>query len=222
MSHRSQAGFTMVEVLVAVSVTTIMMLVITNYMMRNIQTSTMETVRATILREVQSTLDFVAADTRLSANADANNRNADVNSPSGATNPYSWASSASTLVLATAATTANHDIIFSDPANYVTTKNNIVYFVSGGTLYKRILAANVANNGTKTTCPATKITASCPGDKELLHNVKAFTVTYLDGSNNSVTPTDARSIEISLTASFTQYKQTQSASYTTRMVFRND
>ncbi|CAN5119893.1 hypothetical protein BH09PAT3_BH09PAT3_2810 [soil metagenome] len=212
----------MVEVLVAISATTLMILVITNYMMRTLQTSTLETIKGNIQREIQLTLDFVAADIRISANADQNNRNPDANSPGGTGNQYGWTSSASTLVLATAATTTNGTIIFTDAANYITTKNNIVYFVSGGTLYKRILAASVAGNGAKTTCPASKITASCPGDKELLHNVTSFTVTYLDGSNNSVIPTDARSVELSLTATKTQYKKSQSASYTTRMVFRND
>ncbi|MDB5170293.1 MAG: hypothetical protein JWN82_689 [Candidatus Saccharibacteria bacterium] len=222
MKSRGQAGFTMVEVLVAVSVTTLVLIVITNFMMRSIQTSTLETARATILREVQQTLDIVATDVRLSANADLNNRNTDDNSPGGSGNQFGWTSNASTLVLATAATTSGHVIIFSDPANYVTTKNNIVYFVSGGTLYKRILAASVAGNGAQTTCPASKVTSACPGDKELLHNVSAFQVSYLDGSNHAVAPTSARSVEISLTSARTQYKQTQSASYTTRMVFRND
>jgi type II secretory pathway component PulJ len=212
----------MVEALISVTVSTLMIIVIANFLLRNLQTSTLETVRANIQREVQQTLDIVATDVRLSANADLNNRNPDANSPGGAGNQYGWTSNTSTLVLATAATTATNAIIFSDPANYVTTKNNIVYFVSNGTLYKRVLAAAVANNGSKTTCPTGKVTSACPADKELLHNVTNFSVTYVDGSNNSVTPTNARSVELSLTASVSRYKKAQSASYKTRMVFRND
>jgi type II secretory pathway component PulJ len=222
MKTKSQTGFTMVEVLIAVSVTTLLLIVIGDFMMRSLQTSSRETAQANILREIQLTLDFVATDVRLSANADQNNRNPDVNSPGGSGNQFGWTSSNSTLVLATAATKSDGTIIFSDPANYVTTKNNIVYFVSNGTLYKRIIAAGVTGNSAKTTCPTAKITASCPGDKELLHNVSYFTIKYVDGSNAAVTPTNARSVEISLKAARTQYKQTQSASYTTRMVFRND
>lgn len=222
MKTRNQSGFTMVEVLVAVTVSTLMIIVITNFLLRNLQTSSLETVRANIQREVQQTLDIVATDVRLSANADLNNRNPDANSPGGAGNQYGWSSTAATLVLATAATTANNSIIFSDPANYVTTKNNIVYFVSNGTLYKRVLAASTAGNSAKTTCPAAKVTTSCPADKELIHNVTNFSVTYVDGNNTSVTPTNARSIELNLTASVSKYKKAQSASYKTRMVFRND
>lgn len=219
---RRQNGFTMVEVLVTVSVTTVVLLVIGSFMMRSIQTTSLETANATILHEVQLTLDAVATDVRLSANADQNNRNPDTNSPGGSGNQFGWTSSSTVLVLATAATTSNHTIIFSDPVNYVTTKNNIVYFVSNKTLYKRIIAASASGNSAKTTCPSAQATDACPADKELLHNVTAFSVRYVDGSNNTVTPTNARSVEISLTAARTQYKQTQSASYTTRMVFRND
>ncbi len=219
---RRQAGFTMIEVLITVSVTTAVLLVIGTFMMRSLQSSTLETANATILHEVQLTLDAIATDVRLSANADQNNRNPDANSPAGSSNQFGWTSDTTTLVLATAATTSNGTIIFSDPANYVTTKNNIVYFVSNKTLYKRIIAASAPGNSAKTTCPASKVTGACPADKELLHNVSAFSVRYVDGSNNTVTPTNARSVEISLTAARTQYKQTQSASYTTRMVFRND
>ena len=220
--RRNQSGFTMPELLIAVVVTTMVVIVLTNFLMRNLQTATLETAQANIQREVELTLDKASTDIRLSANADLHNRNSDSNGPGGTANQYSWTSNSSTLVLATAATTSANAIIFTDPANYVTTKNNVVYFVSGGTLYKRTIAASVVGNSAKTNCPSAKATAACPSDKAMLRNVKTFTVTYLDGSNNSVAPTSARSVELSLTASTVKYKKTLSASYTTRMVFRND
>lgn len=222
MIRKAQAGYTIVEVLVALSVSTIMIIVVTNFMMRSIQNSTLETAKAAIQHEIQLTLDSVANDVRMSANADQNNRNPDPNGPGGPSNQYGWTSNSSTLVLATAAVDTNGTMIFTDPANYITTKNNIIYFVSNGTLYKRILAANVSGNSAKTSCPADKVTTNCSGDRMLLNNVSAFSVRYVDGDNNTVLPTQARSIEMSVTASKTRYKTTQSASYTTRMVFRND
>lgn len=222
MTNR-QAGFTITEVLVAVTVTTAMILVVSNYMMRNIQTSSQQTQRALLLSEVQIALDNIGSSIRLSANADGENRNPDSNSPGGSADVYGWSSDASTVVLATAATTSNGTVIFSDAANYVTTKNNIVYFVSGGTLYRRMIAdTSASGNSAKTSCPNAKVTSSCPADKALMKNVTAFTVSYLDGSNAAVTPTDARSIEISLTAGVNKYHLNQTVSYKTRMVFRND
>lgn len=222
MSARNSSGFTLVEVMVAIAVTGFMIAIISTFMMRSLQTSTLEANRMNIQRELQLTLDIVANDVRLSANADTNNRNPDANSPGGSGNQYGWASNSTTLVLATAATTSNGSIIFTDPARYITTKNNYVYFVSNKTLYRRTLAASATGNSAKTTCPQNKVTSACPADKKLLNNVTNFQVTYLDGGNNSVIPTNARSVELSLTSAYSQYKRTQSVSYTTRMVFRND
>jgi len=217
-----KAGFTLVELMVVMVVTTVMIVVIMAFFLNNLARSSQESTKAQILSEVQSTLDAVSTDIRLSSNADATNRNPDANSPSGGPTGYGWQSNASTLVLVTAAKTANHQMIFSDAANYITAKNNIVYFVSDGTLYKRIIADTVSGNAAVTTCPASKVTGSCPADKVMLHNVSNFSVSYVDASNNTVTPANARAVQISLAASKTSYRETVSASYTTRMVFRND
>lgn len=215
-------GFTIVELLVVISVTTILVIVVTSFMMVNLRESTLATARANMLRETQQSLDLAANDIRLSANADANNRWADVNSPSGASNQFSWQSNSSTLVLAAAAEKNDGSIIFADAKNYITEKNNIVYFVKDGTLYKRTIASPVADNKDKTTCPMNLASANCQADKPLLQNVSAFTVLYKDGQNNNVSPTDARSIELNVTTNKKIYSKTLSVNYKTRMVFRND
>lgn len=219
---RNNAGFTLVEGLVVLVVTTIMVLVITNFMLQNILQTALATTRDTIITEVEQSLDLAARDVRLSANADENNRWPDANSPGGSGNQYGWQSNGTTLVLATAAEDTGGNIIFSDPHNYITQKNNIVYFAQDGTLYKRVIAAPVSGNGSATTCPAASASSSCPADKELLHNVTDFDITYLNGQNQSVSPTDARSIEMHVTVSKKVFGQTVSTDYTTRMVFRNE
>lgn len=221
-SKLNMAGFTIVEALVVLVVTTAMVLVITNYMLSNTQQSVLASKRDTILKETQQSLDLAANDIRLSANADENNRWPDNNSPAGATNTFGWQSNGSTLVLATAAQDKNGTIIFSDAKNYITQKNNLIYFVKNGTLYKRTVAAPVTGNAAVTSCPAASAGNSCPADKELLHDVSAFTVTYLNGQGQSVAPTDARSVELGVTVSKKVFGQVQNIQYTTRMVFRND
>lgn len=221
LRNRSK-GFTLVEALVAIVVSTIMILLISNYMLNQTENGTLEASQANVLRETEASLDLVNQDIRLSANADQNNRYADPNSPGGAGNQYGWTSNGSTLILATAAQDNSGNIIFSDPQTYVTTKNNLIYYVSGGTLYKRTLAAPASGNSATTSCPPAQATASCPADKELLHNITSFSITYLDGSDNSVTPTSARSVELNVTVSVTQYGHVMTAKDTTRMVFRND
>jgi len=215
-------GLTVVELLVVISVTTILIIVVTGFMLTNLQESTLATARGNMLRETQQSLDLAANDIRLSANADTNNRWADVNSPSGGSNQFSWQSNSSTLVLAAGAEKSDGTVIFADAKNYITEKNNLVYFVKDGTLYKRTIASPVANNSEKTSCPINLASANCPADKPLLQNVSAFTVLYKDGQNNNVAPTDARSIELNVTTDKKIYSKNLSVNYKTRMVFRND
>ncbi len=222
MNRQNQAGFSVVELLVVLTVTTLMVIVITTFLITQLQQSTLATAKGNILRETQQSLDLAANDIRLSANADTNNRWADNNSPSGSNNPLSWQSNASTLVLATAAEDSNGAVIFSDSKNYITEKNNLVYFIRNGVLYKRTIASTTANNADKTSCPAATASTSCPADKELLHNISNFTVTYKDGQNNTVQPSDARSVELAVTVNKPLYHKNVSVDYKTRMVFRND
>jgi hypothetical protein len=191
-------------------------------MLGGVQQSSIALSRDTMTKETENSLDLVASDIRISANADENNRWPDSNSPGGSGNQFGWQSSSTTLVLATAAKNQSGNIIFSDPANYITEKNNIIYFVQGGTMYKRIIAAPVTGNTAKTTCPASSATSSCPADKELLHNVTAFSVSYLNGQNQSVSPTDARAVELHVTVNKKVFGEPVSAEVATRMVFRND
>jgi len=222
MKRHDTRGFTLVDALISITVVALIVVFITNYILGSVQQSALATNRDTLIKETELSLDVMANDVRLSANADDNNRWPDTHSPGGVANQYGWVSSGSTLVLATAAENQSGNIIFSDPHNYITQKNNIVYFVQNGTLYKRVIAAPVSGNKAVTTCPVASASSSCPADKELLHNVTLFNVSYLDGQNQSVTPTDARSIEVHAIVSKSVFKQPVTADYTTRMVFRND
>lgn len=222
MKRLSNDGLSIVELLVVITVTTTLVIVISTFLINNLQQSTLAAAKSSMLSEAQQSLDLAANDIRLSANADTNNRWPDSNSPDGSVNPLSWQSSNNVLVLATAAEDRNGTVIFTDSKNYITEKNNIVYFVKDETLYKRTIASTVADNAAKTTCPADRATKDCPADKELLHNVTDFTVTYKNGEDATVSPSDARSIELSVTVSKPMYQRDVSVSYKTRMVFRND
>lgn len=222
MSRLQEKGFSIVELLVVISVTTILIIIISTFLINNLQQSTLATAKGNMLHEAQHSLDLVANDIRLSANADTNNRWPDTNSPGGPANPFGWQSNNSTLVLATAAEDNSGAIIFTDAKNYITEKNNIIYFVRDGTLYKRTIASPVENNAAETSCPASNSSNACPADKELLHNVTNFAVSYRNGQDNPVPPSDARSVELTVTVSRPMYQRDVNVSHTTRMVFRND
>ena len=214
---RRQDGFTLVETVIALGVTGIILTVISIFAINSFGSSSIETAKAELLGESQITMDRVIRDIRLSAGAETNNRWPDANKSGG---DFTWASSASTLVLATAAVNSNNEIIFSDPARYISEKNNVIYFVSNGTLYKRMLASPVSGNAAKTTCPS--VTATCPKDQALLKNVTGFSLKYFNGDNQEVIPSDSRSVELRVTTQTKRFGRTISSDYTTRAVFRND
>lgn len=222
MKSLRQEGFTIVELLVSVVVTSLLVMVIMNFMADSLVNYAVNIARRDLLAEAQEALDKVADETRLSANADQNNRWNDSHAPGAPNNLLSWSSDNDTLILATAAQKANKDIIFADPANYITEKNNNIYFLANGTLYRRTLASPVANNNAKTTCPSNAATSNCPADEALISNISRFVVRYIDGTGAQVTPTNARSIELEIDLSRSYYGKNITADYKTRMVFRND
>lgn len=219
---RDSKGFTLVETIIALGVTSILIFIIINFMTNSIVQYSIVNARADLLNEAQSALDIVANDTRLSGNADANNRILDANAPGAPDNEFSWTSDNDTLVLATAVEDKQGNIIFADPALYISEKNNYVYYLQGRTLYKRTLANANTNNSQTTSCPAASATPECPADRVMLENVEQLTIRYYNDQNQEVAAPNARSIEIYVELSRNQYGQAVSTEYTTRMVFRND
>lgn len=222
--HRalSPQGFTIVEALVGVTMTVILLMIIMNFMANYFEQHAINTAKSDLLMNSQRALDVIGQDIRLSASADQNNRWQDPHAPGAPGDQLSWESSASSLVLATAAEDEDGSIIFADESRYISEKNNNIYFVNNGTLYKRTLAAPVANNKVRTTCPTGFVSAECPRDRVLAENVSVFDVTYLSGIEEVVEPTDARAVEFRLVLETKPYGRSVSAEYTARMVFRND
>lgn len=216
-----QSGMTVVELLVTLMLVVGISSIIVGFSVDKIRQSAQQTIKYSLLSDAETGINTVANDIRLSARADDANRWQDENAPLAPSNKLSWVSNGTTLVLATAAQNANAKIIFDDVHNYVSTKNNYVYYVKNKTLYRRTLAAPVTGNKAKTTCPPAQSSASCPSDKVMMNNISAFTVRYYDGANQTVIPSNARSVELSVKLSVRRYSQDISVNYTTRMVFRN-
>ena len=220
---KKQAGFTLVEVIIALTLSGILIGIIMGFMINSLSQYSIAGARAELLNEAQIALDIAANDIRLSANADANNRWDDANAPNAPDDLHSWESSGNTLILATAAEDSDGNILFSDAASYISHKNNSIYFVRDGNLYKRVLAApDVTGNTATTTCPANAASPTCPADRLLLQNVEAFTVTYFNEQGQEVSPDEARSVEMYVKLKVERYPNSVLAEYKTRMVFRND
>lgn len=221
MKQLNQAGFTLVELTVSCVMVAIMSMILINFLGDWVRQNALTSARVSLLNDAQVALDAIGDNIRQSAAADQNNRWLDANAPGAPASQQSWQSDSSTLILATAAQDSNNNILFSDPANYTSHKNNYIYFVSGGILYVRTLAAPVTGNKAVTSCPKSAATSSCPQDRSLTTNATNFNVKYFNNANQEVTPTNARSIELGLTLQTKKYGQAIQVSHKTRMVFRN-
>jgi len=218
----NSAGVTLIELITTTVIISILSIVMVDFVTNWTKQHAVSQTRSELLSESQNSLDIVSDAARLSSGADGNNRWEDTNAPDAPGNLLSWQSDANTLVLASAVEDSNNEIIFSDALSYTSEKNNQIFFVSDGMLYRRIIAAAVSDNKLSTTCPTANASDSCLSDRRLAKNVRAFVVRYYNGDNQEVTPSDARSIEVTLTLGRSAYKQQIEESYTTRMVFRND
>ena len=215
-----QKGLTLVELIVVMVVMSILALMLSNFIATWLQSETNTQKRSDLLANAQNALDTVTEDIRMSGSVDQNNRWPDANGPGG--NQFGWTSGTQVLVLAKAAVTSHNDIIFSDAAHYITQKDNAIYYLSGTTLYRRILESTDSTDAAITTCPPASATASCPADKTIATGVSNFAVSYYDANNAVVTPANARSVQLAITLTTKQNGKAISASYSTRMVFRND
>lgn len=215
----AQAGFTLVELLVVMIVSSILSLTMANFIETWLQQESLSSARTNLLTNAETALDKINNDIELSGSVDADNRWPDANGPSG--NQYGWSSGSQVLVLAKAAVDSSNNIIFSDPSKYITQKDNEIYYLSGTTLYRRTLASTSSGDAAVTTCPSADASSSCPADSIVATGVSSLTFTYYDASENVVTPANARSVQTTITLSALVGGQTATATYTTRMVFRN-
>jgi len=222
MIRRDEQGLTIVELLISIVITGLLVGIVMMFTISNLSGFSATSIKQNLMAQAQSGLNTINDSTLLAGAADTTNRIADSNGPGGPSNLFGWVGNNQTLILATVAEDASGNILFSDPSQYVSYKNNIIYYLDGTTLRKRTLAASVTGNKAKTTCPDSKVTASCKADPIILENVSAIAFTYFDKTNASVTADNARSVEINVTMKDKRFSRKTQVQYKTRTVFRND
>ena len=223
MNHKNdQAGFTLVELVTSITLIGILTTMVVAFGVNGLANYNYSYNRSVLLDQAHLGLRSVSETILQSASADNNNRIEDSNGPGAPGNLFGWQSDADTLILATAAEDNNGNIIFQDEAQYISYKNNIIYFLDNGDLKRRVLAEDVADNKAVTTCPEAAATSACPEDTTILEDVDSFEVKYYDSQNQEVTPNNARSIGLEISLSKEVQNRTISADYETRTVFRND
>ena len=195
-TSKKSPGFTIPELVVIITVTGILGIAffggISNFfalMSRNNAANDLTTSSQNLLRSTVETL-------RVGGGVRQTNTIADANAPVGG-----WNTSNTNFVIIIAmpaVDTSRNYIIDTDTGSPY--NNELVYFKSGTTLYKRTLAnPNAVGNSLVTSCPAALASSSCPEDRRLIDDLDSM-VFILYNQDNVLTndPLLARSVEINL------------------------
>jgi Tfp pilus assembly protein PilV len=192
-----QAGFTLVEVTVAVSAMAIVGVlfigIVANYFV--LITRNNELTEMTI--NSQNLLRTTVENIRFGDGVRQTNQISDPNAPSGG---WNTSNSAFVIVIAMPAVTTTHAYII-DPDTGSPYMNELVYYKSGTTLLKRALAnPSATGNSLITSCPANLATSTCPADTQLATYVSSMLFTLYDqNAATTTTASLARSVNITLT-----------------------
>lgn len=201
---KNEQGFTLVEVLIMAPIMILTIVFLMSFLFSQYGQLTQQGAQINLQTEAQ-VVTFSMEDDVFFANAFVQNLNdglSDTYQPSGG---WKYNTTPQTLIISDPAVTKNHRDANRQPV-YINTLgcdasvldqnsplyNNIIYFVSGTTLYKRTVSApsTMSTCGTsfqKQTCPASNATTACPADKILTDKVESFSITYLDSNNVTVT-----------------------------------
>lgn len=196
MSASNQQGYTITELMISVSVSSILFIafltVIMNYFIlitRNNASIEMTTSSQNLLR---STVDNL----RVSNGVRQTNSITDANAPVGG---WNTSNTNFVIVISTPAVNSADDYII-DPVTGSPYMNELVYYKSGNSLYKRNLAnPSAAGNRLRTSCPAAIASPSCPADVNLADYFQSMSFSLYDQDGTlTADPAQARSIGINL------------------------
>lgn len=214
-----QAGFTLVELMLSITIMSLMMTAIIGVSTYYFAQITRNAVMTDMTVDSQNLLRTTVENLRDGAGVRQTNTISDPNAPAGG-----WTTSNTNfiIVIAVPATDSNHDYII-DASTGNPYNNELVYFKNGSTLMERVLANPSATGNTiKTTCPANLATTSCPADKFLTDNVDSMVFTLYDQDNAGATnPLLARSVKIDLNLSKHTFGGTVSFANSIRVTLRN-
>ncbi len=223
-------GYTLIEMLVAISISTLLILAIGNYSASSILGSNQDYNKTLVLTNAKEAVGIVARQARLARSVLASNALPDTYAPGAPSDLYSWsgaAGSGTSLILAIPSRTAGGDVIYTDGLHKFVQTDNVIFYLDASTkrLYKRVIANPVSGNSAITTCPPAHATAMCPADADVVDDVANLSTTYLrsDGSicGSGCSPDNTEAINYTVTETRIINGKSYSGTYTTLITLRN-
>jgi len=194
---RVEQGFTIVELTIVISVTSVIAVVFLYVVSNYFVTITRSNELADMTINSQNLLRTTVENIRFGNGVETTNTISDPNAPSGG---WNTSNTSFVIVIPVPAVDSSKNWII-DPNTGSPYMNELVYYKSGTTLYERVLAnPNATGDTLSTSCPANLATSSCRADPQLATFVSSMSFTLYDQDNNQTTdPTVARSVYITLT-----------------------
>lgn len=181
-------GFTIVELLVAIVVGSILIGTMLTVTFLFYGGTIKENFQSRLAVESGNLLRSITDELRTSSGVRSSNTISDPNAPGG-----QWTTSNASLVLIISTPVIDGSGNFvMNPLTGAPYQNEIVYFAQGGTLYKRYLAnPDAPGNRYKTSCPQGLASASCPADVVLSHHFKDMQFVFYDQDDQVTTDLSA-------------------------------
>lgn len=216
---RYQAGFTITELVIAITVAGILAVAIfiaTFDYYADVNRSQASTDMAL---SSQNILGQMTSDIRLADAISSTNSITDPNGPAGG-----WVTSnpSNVIIIESPAVDSSRNIIYNPDTGFPY-RNEFVYFVSSGSMYKRVLANTSATGNTAiTTCPQALSSPSCPPDALFSDHVSNLSFTFYDSSDNTTADaTQARSVLLDVNLAQDVYGRSVALSNQARITLRN-
>jgi prepilin-type N-terminal cleavage/methylation domain-containing protein len=223
----SSDGFSLIELLVAVSIVSILVGTISTYFANQlINVARSDTITA-VQANTKQAIDVMTKDIRSARTVETTNTWPDSNGPGGS--PYGWTStntSPSTLVLSVPAQDASGNLLYVDAGHNTLQTNDVIYYIANpgsgnDILYRRTLANPVSGNVAVTTCPPPG-SVSCPSDSRIVDNIASLTIAYYDTSNNVIAnPAASYLLDITLSEYQIRFKRKFTATLSSQVTLRN-
>ena len=197
LGSKSEHGFTIVELTIVISVTSIIAVVFLGVITNFFVTITRTNELADMTVNSQNLLRTTVENIRFGNGVETTNTIADPNAPSGG---WNTSNTSFVIVIPVPALDSSKNWII-DPSTGSPYMNELVYYKSGNSLYERVLAnPNATGNALNTSCPASAATTACRADPLLATYVSSMSFTLYDQDNAQTSdPTIARSVFITLT-----------------------
>jgi prepilin-type N-terminal cleavage/methylation domain-containing protein len=224
----NQRGFTLLEMLVAISIGVMLVLAMGTFAANSISGSNQDYNKTLVLTNAKEAVGIVARQIKAARSVQASNSQADAHAPGAPGNLYSWSATAgtgATLILAVPSRTASGDLIYIDGLHAQLYTDDVIFYLDATShkLYRRRIAnLSAPGNAAITTCPPSSATASCPADADVVDDVANLSTNYLDANNNAVSsPSGTEAVQYTVTETRTISGRAYSGTYTTIASLRN-